>query len=76
MNEYKKFLVCLADELDREGKFELANIVDEKWFEFLELLEEGKLTFDFLQSGGNRDPRSAYSNRSSETPLCGIDGPQ
>lgn len=73
---YTKFLITLANQLDKEGKPELADIIDKDFEEFLELLEEGKLTFDFLQSGGNRDPRSAYSNRSSETPLCGIDGPQ
>lgn len=69
-------LIALADQLDREGKPMLADIVDQDFQEFLELLEDGKLDFDFLQAGGPRDPRDAYSNRGSETPLCGIDGPQ
>lgn len=75
MNNAQK-LIALADQLDREGKPMLADIVDQDFEEFLELLEEGKLNFDFLQYSGNRDPRGAYSNRGRETTLCEIDGPQ
>jgi hypothetical protein len=39
--DYKHLLISLADQLDREGKFEQADQVDENFEEFLKLLEEG-----------------------------------
>lgn len=72
---YKEFLIKLADELDEEGKHQLADIIDENFEEFLKLLEEGKLDFSFLFHG-TRDPRNPYSNRGRELPACGVPGPQ
>ncbi|MFA5048410.1 MAG: hypothetical protein WC516_05315 [Patescibacteria group bacterium] len=69
-------LIALADQLDREGKPMLADIVDQDFQEFLELLGDGKLDFDFLQAGGPRDPRGPYSNRGLEVNLSGIEGIQ
>lgn len=57
-----QFLLDLADRLDEEGKFEQASMVDDSFEEFLELLENGKLTFNNQFSGGARDPRGPYGN--------------
>jgi hypothetical protein len=76
MTKYAKFLISLADELDLEGKFEEADIIDENFEEFIKLLEEGELNFDFTYSGGQRDPRGPYSNRGRELPAFGVPGPQ
>jgi len=72
----KEFLVCLANTLDEEGKFLDADIIDENFEDFLDLLEDGDLDFDFTYSGGSRDPRGPYSNRGYEVPIYGIPGPQ
>ena len=72
----RKFLIALADQLDEEGRFEEADIIDENFQEWLRLLEEGELDFDFTYSGGSRDPRGPYSNRGRELPIFGIPGPQ
>ena len=74
--DYSKLLIALANQLDKENKPELADIVDENFEEFLNLLENGELDFDFLFPGGQRDPHSPYSNSGLEVPLCGIPGPQ
>lgn len=71
----RNFLICLADELDREGKCHLADNIDEDFEEFLELLENGKLDFTFLFHG-QRDPHAPYNNRGTEVPICSITGPQ
>lgn len=76
MPNYRAFLVALADQLDLEEKPELADILDRDFEEFLELLENGELTFDPHFSGGQRDPRQPYSNRGSELPVFAIPGPQ
>jgi hypothetical protein len=76
MNYYSWLLIKLADRLDREGKFQEADIIDEDFEEFLRLLEEGKLEFDFTYSGGSRDPRNPYSHRGRELPAVGVPGPQ
>ena len=73
---YAQILIALADQLDKEGKFEEADIIDEDFETFLKLLEEGKLDFDFTYSGGQRDPRGPYSNRGREMPAFGVPGPQ
>ena len=75
MNNREK-LIALANQLDQEGKPELADEIDNDFQTFLQLLEEGKLDFDFTYEGGQRPTRSPYSNRGKEVPLCGIDGPQ
>lgn len=72
--KYTNFLISLADQLDEEGKPLLADIIDKDFQEFLELLEEGELNFDFTFSGSPRG--NNRSNRGRETPLCGIDGVQ
>jgi hypothetical protein len=72
---YREFLVRLADTLDSEGRSDLANKIDEDFEEFVKLLEEGKLDFDFTFFG-KRDPRLPYSNRGRELPLHGVPGPQ
>lgn len=69
-------LIALADQLDEEGKLDKADIIDENFEEFLELLEEGKLNFDSTFPAGSRDPRLQRSNFGRETQLCGISGPQ
>ena len=69
-------LIALADRLDQVGQYDLADAIDKDFEEFLKLLEEGKLTFEDLVSGGSRDPRLPYSNRGRELPLCGIPGLQ
>jgi hypothetical protein len=76
MTKYAKLLISLADELDLEGKFKEADIIDENFEEFIKLLEEGELNFDFTYSGGQRDPRGPYSNRGRELPAFGVPGPQ
>jgi hypothetical protein len=67
-----EFLVALADQLDKEDKHELADIVDKDFEELLTMLENGELTFNDQSSGGQRDPRLPYSNRGSETPIFGV----
>lgn len=74
--DYRKFLISLANQLDQEGKPELADILDKEFEEFLQLLEEGKLNFDFTYEGGAHPTGTPTSNRGRETPLCGLDGPQ
>lgn len=74
MNKYAKFLVALANQLKREGKDELADIVEEDWDEFIEMLESGQLNFDFTQSSSPRGTNTP--NRGRETPAYGIPGPQ
>jgi len=68
--DYKKLLIRLADQLDEEGKSQLADIIDENWLEFLKLLEDGKLNFNY-QFHGTRNPNNPYSNRGGEVPACG-----
>lgn len=75
MNNREK-LIALADQLDKEGKPELADEIDKNFEEFLQLLEEGKLDFDFTFEGGQHPSDTPTSNRGREVPLCGIDGPQ
>lgn len=71
------FLITLADQLDLEGRFEEADIIDKDFQEFLELLESGKLDFDPRFPGGARDPRQPYSNKGSgPIPAFGVPGPQ
>ncbi len=74
--DYKYLLICLADQLDREGKFNQADQVDENFEEFLKLLEEGKLQFDNTFFIGSRDPRSQRENLGRETTLSGISDSQ
>lgn len=59
---YAEFLISLANQLDIEGKFDKADLIDEDFETFLELLEEGKLNFENLYSWSPRDPRSPYCN--------------
>lgn len=73
--DYRKLLIRLADQLDSEGKHQLADVVDKDFEEFLKLLEEGKLDFSFLFHG-TRDPNGPYSNRGRELPIYGVPGPQ
>ena len=61
-SKYAELLVKLADQLDREGKSGQADVVDEEFDEFLELLEDGELLFHETLSMGPRDPRGPYSN--------------
>ena len=56
MNNHE-YLISIADILDQQGDLESADVIDNNWKEFLELLEQGKLDFDFLFSGGVRDVR-------------------
>ena len=74
--KHAEFLVSLANQLDQEGKYDLADQIDENFEEFLKLLENGKLVFDYEFSGGARDPRGPYNNRGRELPIYGIPGPQ
>lgn len=77
MLKYIKSFESLANKLDREGKFEEADLLDEEFERFLKLLEEGELTFDYTYSGGARDPRLPYSNPGrGPMPACGVPGPQ
>jgi hypothetical protein len=62
---YRIFLIALANKLDEEGKYELADNIDKDFEEFLKLLEEGKLNFDF-EFFGIRNPNKPYSNRGFE----------
>jgi len=71
-----EFLVSLADQLDREGKSELADKIDNDFEEFLELLESGELDLNEPFSGGQRDPRLPYNGRGAEMPVFGVPGPQ
>jgi hypothetical protein len=73
---YAEFLVALADQLDREGKTDLADKVDEDFDQFLEMLEDGELNFDPTLSGGQRDPRQPYNGRGTEVFTFGVPGPQ
>jgi len=68
---YREFLVKLADQLDEEGNHQLADIIDKDFEEFLELLEQGKLDFNYLFSG-TRDPRDPYSNLGRSAPAYGV----
>ena len=69
--------MSLANDLDNNGEFEEADKIDSDFEEFLKLLEEGKLTFDYTYSGGARDPRTPYSNPGrGPLPAYGIPGPQ
>jgi hypothetical protein len=75
--EHTKFLIVLADNLDEAGEYELADMVDENFKEFLDLLESGKLTFNPQFSGGSRDPRGPYSNRGvGPITISDVPGPQ
>ena len=69
MTKNEALLISLADQLDGEGKFDMADEIDIDFEEFLELLESGKLEFDFTFSSS---PRGDYtSNRGSEVPAYG-----
>ena len=61
--DYAKFLISLADQLDREGELNKADIIDKDFEEFVKLLENGELDFDFSAYQGYRDPRGPYSNQ-------------
>ena len=67
-----KFLIALANQLDQEGHFEKADLIDENFEEFLKLLGDGKIKFDFTFSGGQRDPNGPYNNFGTEVPIFGI----
>jgi hypothetical protein len=71
-----QFLIALADALDNEGKYELADVIDEDFEELVKLIEQGKFNFETEFSGGSRDPRGPYSNFGVGVPLCAIPGPQ
>lgn len=73
MTKFAEFLISLADQLDSEGKSEQADVLDNDFEEFLEMLENGELEFNNLFSGGQRPPRD---NRGTEMPIFGIPGPQ
>ena len=75
MVNYREFLVKLADCLDEDGESQAADIVNENFEEFLKLLEDGKLDFNFLFHG-IRDPEGPYSNKGRGLPACGVPGPQ
>jgi len=75
MNKYAQFLNGLTVQLVREGKLEMAEKVEESWDEFLELLESGKLNFDFTFSSSPRG-KDNVPNRGRETPAFGVPGPQ
>ncbi len=68
MNRYANFLVGLSNQLKKEGKYELADEVEENWDEFLKLLESGELNFDFTQSSSPRGTNTP--NRGREVPAC------
>jgi hypothetical protein len=69
---YRQALISLANQLDLEGKFSQADEIDENFEEFLKLLEDGKLEFDFTFSSS---PRGMYlPNRGFEQTLSGITG--
>ena len=67
-----KFLIALANQLDLEGHFEKADLIDENFEEFLKLLGEGKIDFNFTFLGGPRDPRGPYGNFGIEVPIFGV----
>jgi hypothetical protein len=67
-----KFLIALANQLDLEGQFEKADLIDENFEEFLKLLGEGKIQFDFTFSGSPRDPRGPYGNFGTEVSIFEI----
>jgi len=69
---YKKYLILLADQLDMEGKFSQADVIDEDFEEFLQLLEKGELDFDFTMSSSLRE--RYMPNRGFEQTLEGITG--
>lgn len=72
-----RLLIALADRLDQEGQFEKADIIDDNFQDFLELLESGEFDFAPWLSGGSRDPRGPYSSRGiGPMPAFGVPGPQ
>lgn len=72
-----ELLVALADRLDAEGEFTKADLVDDNFQEFLELLESGEFDLESWFSGGFRDPRLPYSSRGrGPLPAYGVPGPQ
>lgn len=73
---WEKFLIALANDLDDEGKFDLADKVDNDFEEFLKLLEDGELDFNYTFPSGSRDPLLPRSNFGGELTLSGIPGPQ
>jgi len=56
-------LLKFADYLDQEGKFSDANIIDENFEEFIEMLENRELDLNEMFFSGQRDPRGPYSMR-------------
>lgn len=75
---FTNFLVSLADDLDQQGEFTKADLIDENFEEFLKLLEEGKLEFNntFFTGPVNRDPRLPRGNLGRETSLSAISDSQ
>ena len=74
MTKNEVLLISLADALDSEGKFDMADEIDVDFEEFIKLLEDGKLEFDFTFSSS---PRGDYtSNRGREMNTYSIPGPQ
>jgi hypothetical protein len=75
---YTNFLISLADDLDKQGKFDQADQVDQNFEEFLKLLEEGKLEFNntYFTGPGDRDPRLQRGNLGKETSLSAISDSQ
>ena len=72
----REFLIALASKLDEEGNIEKADLIDENFEEFLKLLEDGKLVFDFTHYMGWRDPRKPYSSPGGiQMTLSDIPGP-
>ena len=77
INKNALLLIKLADQLDAEGHPDKADEIDKNFQEFLQLLEEGKLDFDFTYFTGARDPRNPYSNKGLTLDgLETIEGPQ
>ena len=70
------FLIKIADQLDQDGQFDQADLIDENFEKFLRLLENGDLTFEEMFSSGPRNPKEPYSNRGAELPIFAIPGPQ
>lgn len=75
MNRYERFLNDVVAQLRKEGKWDLAETIDEDWDEFLELLEQEKLNFDFTESTSPRG-KDNMVNKGRETPAYGMPGPQ
>lgn len=75
-SNFIKTLISLADQLDREGKFDKADQIDENFEEFLALLESGEFEFDNIFVNGPRDPRLQRGNLGPELTLSGMPGPQ